>query len=91
MDKVISTTCTRCRRNLLHCDCDKPKPKRKPIDGVLPLTKEEKDELENILGFPFSEIYYDGGLHTKNKYSGWGVILKVKAILHLANLFDLEG
>lgn len=67
-------------------------PKRKPLpDGTLPMTDEEKYELCKMMGYEnISEIFYDNKLHFKCFDKGWGIIVDVKAILYLANLFDLE-
>ena len=67
-------------------------PKRKPLpDGTLPLTESEKSELSEMMGYEnISEIFYDNKLHFKCFDKGWRIIIDVKAILYLANLFDLE-
>ena len=67
-------------------------PKRKPLpDGTLPLTESEKSELSEMMGYEnISEIFYDNKLHFKCFDKGWGIIIDVKAILYLTNLFDLE-
>ena len=68
------------------------RPKRKPLpDGTLPLTESEKSELSEMMGYEnISEIFYDNKLHFKCFDKGWRIIIDVKAILWLANLFDLE-
>ena len=67
-------------------------PKRKPLpDGTLPLTESEKSELFEMMGYEnIFEIFYDNKLYFKCFDKGWGIIIDVKAILYLVNLFDLE-
>ena len=75
----------------------KAQPKRKPIDGVLPLTKEELDEFSKIIGDSdkIKKVRLDsvGGIEYILKGgSMWLCVYEVKAILYLTNLFDLtEG
>ena len=76
-----------------------PQPKRKPIDGVLPLTKEEFDELGekfiNDKKYTIENVYIDVNYYIRltAKYHNITIqpILEYRAILWLANLFDLEG
>jgi len=72
-------------------------PKRKPVNGVLPLTEEELTEFGDVVGdagvyevtIGESDVIYYRYKIGVTKYNGNCV--KVKAILWLANLFDLEG
>jgi len=68
------------------------KPKRKPLsDGTLPLTNGEMSELCEIMGYQnICKIFYDNKLHFKCFDKGWGIITDVKAILWLAERFDLN-
>ena len=73
-----------------------PQPKRKPIDGVLPLTKEELKEFSKIIDDSnrIRKVRLDsvGGIqYIFMCGSMWLCVYEVKAILYLANLFDLEG
>ena len=67
-------------------------PKRKPLsDGTLPLTNGEMSELCEIMGYQnICKIFYDNKLHFKCFDKGWGIITDVKAILWLAERFDLN-
>ena len=66
------------------------RPKRKPLpDGSLPMTKEELEEFSKINGFTVKDVQYDGTYIHLNKRDYMGLCY-VKAILYLANLFDLE-
>jgi len=68
-------------------------PKRKPLsDGTLPLTNGEMSELCEIMGYQnICKIFYDNKLHFKCFDKGWGIITDVKAVLYLAERFDLTG
>ena len=67
--------------------------KRKPLsDGTLPLTNGEMSELCEIMGYQnICKIFYDNKLHFKCFDKGWGIITDVKAVLYLAERFDLTG
>jgi len=67
-------------------------PKRKPLsDGTSPLTNGEMSELCEIMGYQnICKIFYDNKLHFKCFDKGWGIITDVKAILWLAERFDLN-
>ena len=81
--------------NGVECDGDyiiteSNPPKRKPLpDGSLPMTKEELEEFSKINGFTVKDVQYDGTYIHLNKRDYMGLCY-VKAILYLANLFDLE-
>jgi len=68
-------------------------PKRKPLsDGTLPLTNGEMSELCEIMGYQnICKIFYDNKLHFKCFDKGWGIITDVKAVLYLAERFNLTG
>ena len=72
---------------------DLEKPKRQPLaDGTLPLTNGEMSELCEIMGYQnICKIFYDNKLHFKCFDKGWGIITDVKAILYLAERFNLTG
>jgi hypothetical protein len=67
------------------------KTKRQPLaDGTLPLTIGEFSEFSEMMGYEnTSEIFYDNKLHFKCFSKGWGIITDVKAILYLAERFNL--
>jgi hypothetical protein len=85
---------------------DRPKPKRKPLpDGTLPLTENEleefkqfiKDDVDSNVNMLFQEkiriLEKDIVAVFRNKATGNYQLLVIsdyKAILYLANLFDLE-
>jgi hypothetical protein len=75
-------------------------PKRKTIDGVLPLTDEELKEFIDLARFgrgiikelekvEYSDI--DDMIFICTKDGAKHTVDAIKAILYLANLFDLEG
>ena len=53
------------------------------------MTKEELEEFSKINGFTVKDVQYDGTYIHLNKRDYMGLCY-VKAILYLANLFDLE-
>jgi hypothetical protein len=71
------------------------KPKRKPLsDNSLPLTKEELEEFSGIIGVDVKAISFKGGLLWINKGTdrlSEEYIVGIKAILWLAERFDLTG
>lgn len=93
MNKVISTTCTRCRQDIIHCRCDVLPARRVPLeDGTLKLTKEELAELGNIISIDdiYKVIYVDRFIHIRSKYWNDKIISDVEAIIYLIKRFKLE-
>ena len=96
----FKTTCTRCGADVTFkkCKCDNKPPKRKPLsDDSLPLTKEELEEFSKIIGKKVTlveivndAIFISYFVESAGDYGG-EEISSIKAILYLAERFDLTG
>ena len=89
--KVI---CTKCKREIKPeyvCPCG-VEPKRKPDEnGVLPLTKEELKQFSKLIEDVAKEVRVKfGGIEYKTTQNRWMFVYEIKAILWLAERFDLE-
>ena len=78
-----------------HSDAVEAQPKRKPINGVLELTEKELKEFSKIISESdkIKKVRLDsvGGIeYILTGGSMWLCVYEIKAILYLANLFDLE-
>ena len=88
-----------------HSDAVEAQPKRKPLpDGTLELTKEELEEFKDVLagkddmlkrGTEVLKVQAGGNtiearIRYRNAGTTWHTVSEYRAILYLANLFDLE-
>ena len=74
-------------------DYDEGQPKRNPLpDGTLELTEEELGEFCKMMGYlDINKITIDDNLCFRCYEYGWRIVTNIRAILWLADRFNLEG